>query len=138
MWKSPLTIEYLLNRFKNCPFSAMFFESSQNASACGKRVKCFLQVFREYNKHDVHISYLPLPHLYERLCQQVIFLYGGQIGFFRGDVKLLLDDIQALKPTIFPGVPRLLNRIYDKVWFFIWHILIINEVAPVHKGHQLE
>lgn len=27
----------------------------------------------------------------------------------------LLDDLQALKPTLFPSVPRLFNRIYDKI-----------------------
>jgi len=41
---------------------------------------------------------------------------GGQIGFFQGDVKLLMDDIKELRPTLFPSVPRLLNRFYDKVW----------------------
>ncbi len=30
-------------------------------------------------------------------------------------VALLVDDIAALKPTIFASVPRLLNRIYDKI-----------------------
>ena len=40
---------------------------------------------------------------------------GARIGFYSGDVKLLIDDIQALKPTIFVSVPRLLNRVYDKV-----------------------
>ena len=38
-----------------------------------------------------------------------------QIGFFRGDVLGLLDDIQALQPTIFVSVPRLWNRIHDRV-----------------------
>lgn len=61
------------------------------------------------------ISYLPLAHMYERLAQAMCFLNGVKIGFFRGDVKLLLDDIQELKPTIFPSVPRLLTRVYDKV-----------------------
>ena len=32
-----------------------------------------------------------------------------------GDVKTLLDDIQELKPTVFPAVPRVLNKVYDKV-----------------------
>ena len=40
---------------------------------------------------------------------------GARIGFYRGDIKLLIEDIQALKPTIFISVPRLLNRVYDKV-----------------------
>uniref|UniRef100_A0A8C5WWJ4 Long-chain-fatty-acid--CoA ligase n=1 Tax=Laticauda laticaudata TaxID=8630 RepID=A0A8C5WWJ4_LATLA len=38
-----------------------------------------------------------------------------RVGFFQGDIKLLVDDMKALKPTIFPVVPRVLNRIYDKV-----------------------
>jgi hypothetical protein len=41
--------------------------------------------------------------------------HGSRIGFSRGDVRLLTEDLQALSPTIFPTVPRLLNRIYDKV-----------------------
>ena len=40
---------------------------------------------------------------------------GARIGFFQGDVRKLMDDIKELKPTIFPSVPRLLNRFYDKV-----------------------
>ena len=65
---------------------------------------------------DVHISYLPLAHMMERLAEAQLMLVGARIGFFRGDVKTLLNDIQELKPTIFVSVPRLLNRIYDKVW----------------------
>jgi len=40
---------------------------------------------------------------------------GVGIGFFRGDVLGLLDDMAALKPTMFISVPRLLNRIHDAV-----------------------
>ena len=40
---------------------------------------------------------------------------GARIGFFQGDVKKLVGDIQELRPTLFVSVPRLLNRIYDKV-----------------------
>uniref|UniRef100_A0A8D3DG31 Long-chain-fatty-acid--CoA ligase n=1 Tax=Scophthalmus maximus TaxID=52904 RepID=A0A8D3DG31_SCOMX len=36
------------------------------------------------------------------------------VGFFQGDIRLLPDDMKALRPTIFPVVPRLLNRVYDK------------------------
>lgn len=43
------------------------------------------------------------------------FMNGARIGFFQGDVKLLIGDIKALKPTVFVSVPRLLNRVYDKV-----------------------
>lgn len=47
--------------------------------------------------------------------QSVVYCHGGRVGFFQGDIRLLSDDMKALHPTIFPVVPRLLNRMYDKV-----------------------
>uniref|UniRef100_A0A669D4H8 Arachidonate--CoA ligase n=1 Tax=Oreochromis niloticus TaxID=8128 RepID=A0A669D4H8_ORENI len=44
-----------------------------------------------------------------------MFCYGARVGFYQGDISLLMDDIKTLKPTFFPVVPRLLNRIYDKI-----------------------
>uniref|UniRef100_A0A8C7NIB4 Arachidonate--CoA ligase n=1 Tax=Oncorhynchus mykiss TaxID=8022 RepID=A0A8C7NIB4_ONCMY len=44
-----------------------------------------------------------------------ISFYRSLVGFYQGDISLLMDDIKTLKPTFFPVVPRLLNRIYDKV-----------------------
>lgn len=35
--------------------------------------------------------------------------------YYQGDTLKLLDDIAELKPTVFCSVPRLFNRIYDKV-----------------------
>uniref|UniRef100_A0A6Q2ZCR6 Long-chain-fatty-acid--CoA ligase n=1 Tax=Esox lucius TaxID=8010 RepID=A0A6Q2ZCR6_ESOLU len=67
------------------------------------------------NIQDVSISFLPLAHMFERVVQTVIYGAGGKVGFFQGDIKLLPDDMKNLKPTIFPVVPRLLNRVYDKV-----------------------
>ncbi len=41
---------------------------------------------------------------------------GACAGFYQGDTQKLLDDIQALRPTFFPSVPRLLTRVYDKIF----------------------
>ncbi|XP_070090525.1 long-chain-fatty-acid--CoA ligase 6 isoform X7 [Equus caballus] len=65
---------------------------------------------------DVHVSYLPLAHMFERMVQSVVYCHGGRVGFFQGDIRLLSDDMKALCPTIFPVVPRLLNRMYDKIF----------------------
>ncbi|NXV40401.1 ACSL5 ligase, partial [Uria aalge] len=64
---------------------------------------------------DITMSYLPLAHMFERVVQTVVFSCGAKVGFFQGDIKLLTDDMKTLKPTLFPVVPRLLNRIYDKI-----------------------
>uniref|UniRef100_A0A673JVU4 Arachidonate--CoA ligase n=1 Tax=Sinocyclocheilus rhinocerous TaxID=307959 RepID=A0A673JVU4_9TELE len=49
------------------------------------------------------------------LLQVSMFCHGARVGFYQGDISLLMDDIKTLKPTFFPVVPRLLNRIYDKI-----------------------
>ncbi|XP_054898857.1 long-chain-fatty-acid--CoA ligase 5 [Poeciliopsis prolifica] len=64
---------------------------------------------------DVSISFLPLAHMFERIVQTVIYGAGARVGFFQGDIRLLPDDMKTLQPTVFPVVPRLLNRIYDKI-----------------------
>ncbi|XP_030644198.1 long-chain-fatty-acid--CoA ligase 1a [Chanos chanos] len=65
---------------------------------------------------DIHMSYLPLAHMFERVVQGVILIHGGRIGYFQGDIRLLMDDLKALRPTVFPVVPRLLNRMFDKIF----------------------
>ncbi|KAM9394012.1 long-chain-fatty-acid--CoA ligase 1 [Pholidichthys leucotaenia] len=69
----------------------------------------------EIKQDDVSISYLPLAHMFERMIQVSMFCFGARVGFYQGDISLLMDDIKTLKPTFFPVVPRLLNRIYDKI-----------------------
>ena len=38
---------------------------------------------------------------------------GGSLGYWSGDPLRLLEDMQILKPNLFPTVPRVLNRIYQ-------------------------
>jgi long-chain acyl-CoA synthetase len=45
----------------------------------------------------------------------LVFSSGASVGFYQGDVLKLFDDIQNLRPTMFPSVPRLFNRLYEKV-----------------------
>ncbi|KAL9341551.1 hypothetical protein Peur_064876 [Populus x canadensis] len=69
----------------------------------------------KFNPADIYISYLPLAHIYERSNQIVSVYYGVAVGFYQGDNLKLLDDLSALRPTIFCSVPRLYNRIYDGI-----------------------
>ncbi|ETV75173.1 hypothetical protein, variant 1 [Aphanomyces astaci] len=65
--------------------------------------------------HMVHISYLPLPHVMERCVTSIIARLGASMGFYQGDVVHLMDDMAELKPHLFVSVPRLFNRVYDKI-----------------------
>ncbi|KAG6437489.1 hypothetical protein SASPL_102407 [Salvia splendens] len=66
----------------------------------------------KFYSSDIYISYLPLAHIYERANQITSAYYGVAVGFYQGDNLKLMDDLAALRPTIFSSVPRLYNRIY--------------------------
>ncbi|KAF2564987.1 hypothetical protein F2Q70_00017237, partial [Brassica cretica] len=73
----------------------------------------FLQSVNEsLTEKDVYISYLPLAHVFDLAIEECIIQVGGSIGFWRGDVKLLIEDLGELKPSIFCAVPRVLDRVY--------------------------
>lgn len=80
---------------------------------------------------DSFLSYLPLAHIFGMVAEEVMLLRGASIGYFQGHVAKLMDDLEALKPTIFIGVPRVFDRVYsgvmDKVsqspW---WSSMIFN------------
>lgn len=68
-----------------------------------------------FGDDDCMISYLPLAHSFEKCLFTACLLSGMKIGYYNGDPLKLLDDLKALGPTAFPSVPRLFNRIYDKI-----------------------
>uniref|UniRef100_A0AAX7UX37 Arachidonate--CoA ligase n=1 Tax=Astatotilapia calliptera TaxID=8154 RepID=A0AAX7UX37_ASTCA len=112
-------MEVMLLRVNHCthlsgnPKGAMLTHENVVADAAG--VLKTIEVSMIPNTQDVTISFLPLAHMFERVVQTVMFGAGAKVGFFQGDIRLLPDDMKTLQPTLFPVVPRLLNRIYDKV-----------------------
>ncbi|KAF9616371.1 hypothetical protein IFM89_029625 [Coptis chinensis] len=69
-------------------------------------------VNEELTATDVYLSYLPLAHIFDRAVEECLISNGASIGFWHGEVKLLVDDIGELKPSIFCAVPRVLERIH--------------------------
>ncbi|XP_071384616.1 long-chain-fatty-acid--CoA ligase 1-like isoform X3 [Centroberyx affinis] len=79
----------------------------------------FIRITESYaqtTSEDVMMSFLPLAHMFERVVEGVMLVQGARIGYFQGDIRLLMDDLTTLKPTVFPVVPRLLNRMFDKIF----------------------
>ena len=66
-----------------------------------------------FTEEDVHLSYLPLAHIFDRAVTHIMIIRGARVGYFNGDVFKLKDDLAELKPTFFVSVPRLYNRFYD-------------------------
>ena len=59
---------------------------------------------------DSLLSYMPLAHIFDRLLEEFALSVGARIGYWQGNVKKLMDDVAAFKPTLFMAVPRILVR----------------------------
>src|SRR5205823_4235274 len=58
------------------------------------------------------LSYLPLSHIAERMTGHFTHLYGGGETWFAQSIDTLREDLQACRPTIFFGVPRVWEKFY--------------------------
>merc|ERR1719433_190118 len=63
-----------------------------------------------------HYSYLPLAHIFELMVELACVNMGMSIGYTNGNIKRLAEDLEAIRPTIFIGVPRIYSRFYEKIW----------------------
>ncbi|KAL4549211.1 hypothetical protein Ndes2526B_g04245 [Nannochloris sp. 'desiccata'] len=69
----------------------------------------------EISDDDSVLSYLTLAHIFGRIIEELALAAGAHIGYWRGNVKLLMEDVAAFKPTLFIAVPRILERVCDAV-----------------------
>ncbi len=67
------------------------------------------------NKDDIFLSFLPLCHVYERLATYYLSTYIGSTIAFAQGIETIAKNIMEVKPTVMASVPRLLEKIYDKV-----------------------
>ena len=69
----------------------------------------------QMTENDCYISYLPAPHVFENWLYLTTLMTGAKVGFYQGDPLKLVEDCGVLKPTLFPSVPRLYNKIYHRI-----------------------
>jgi long-chain acyl-CoA synthetase len=56
--------------------------------------------------------FLPLAHSFALLIQLLSYDVGGSIAYFGGDTKQIVPELQEIKPTYLPSVPRIFEKIY--------------------------
>jgi long-chain acyl-CoA synthetase len=64
---------------------------------------------------DIYMSYLPLSHVFERVCGEFYWIHSGGACAFAESIELLAKNLAEVEPTIMLVVPRVLDRIYNKV-----------------------
>ena len=52
----------------------------------------------------MHLSYLPLAHIFETVVMNLMLSLGGAVGFYQGDTLKIIEDLAALRPTVFVSV----------------------------------
>lgn len=68
------------------------------------------------DQKDSSVSFLPLSHMFERTAGCYCILAKGATMAFCPDISNVGDYIKEVRPTVLVTVPRLLEKIYQKVW----------------------
>ncbi len=61
---------------------------------------------------DVSYLYLPLAHSFALLIQLGSFDLGATLAYWEGDPLKIMANLAELRPTYFPSVPRIFEKIY--------------------------
>lgn len=60
------------------------------------------------------LSFLPLCHVFERMIDY-LFIYKGISIYYAESIETIADNLKEVKPHLFATVPRLLEKVYDKI-----------------------
>ncbi|MFN2456804.1 MAG: long-chain fatty acid--CoA ligase [Chitinophagaceae bacterium] len=72
------------------------------------------------------ISFLPLNHIFERMVTY-LYLFAGVSIYYAESLEALGDNLREVKPNIFTTVPRLLEKVYERI------ILKANKLTGIKK-----
>lgn len=72
------------------------------------------QVLAPFHHSWIALSFLPLNHIYERMLSTLYFYLGVSV-YYAESIETIGDNLKEVKPQIFGTVPRLLEKVYDKI-----------------------
>jgi len=74
------------------------------------------EVFRPIvtSRNDRSLSFLPLNHIFERMVSYIYMFYGCSI-YYAESLDTIGDNLKEVQPTVFATVPRLLEKVYDRI-----------------------
>ena len=61
------------------------------------------------------LSFLPICHIFERMILYLYQFYGVSV-YFGESIDKISDNIKEVKPNVITAVPRLLEKVYDKIY----------------------
>jgi long-chain acyl-CoA synthetase len=98
---------------------------------------------------DISLSVLPLSHVFERTGMYVYMRYGMRV-YFAESIDKVPDNLKEVRPTIFIGVPRIFEKVFERArlkavqsgrvneLIFDWAIDVAKEFAVMkEKGEPI-
>jgi long-chain acyl-CoA synthetase len=92
------------------------------------------------------LSFLPASHVYERMILY-LYMYTGVSIYFAESIDTIGDNLREVKPQVFTAVPRLLEKVFDKIMakgyqlkgiqkaLFFWAVRLGEQYEP-RGGHS--
>lgn len=77
-----------------------------NVLACSERIPV--------DEHSRVLTFLPVCHVYERMLHY-LYMYMGSSIYFAESLDTIGDNIREVKPHVFTAVPRLIEKVFDKI-----------------------
>lgn len=74
-----------------------------------------LKKFIPIDENDVYLSYLPMSHVFERVCGEFYWMQSGGVCAFAEGIETMAKNMAEVQPTMILVVPRVLDKIYAKV-----------------------
>ncbi|CAM2068903.1 Long-chain fatty acid--CoA ligase [Sulfidibacter corallicola] len=71
--------------------------------------------FMNFGPEDICLSHLPLSHVLERMAGYYTMLYRGVTIAYTPTIQTLVEDMEAVRPTVLISVPRVFEKLYARV-----------------------
>lgn len=65
-------------------------------------------------KEHIALTFLPMSHIFERMILYM-YAYAGISIYYAESIEKIGDNLKEVRPHVFTAVPRLLEKVFDKV-----------------------
>jgi len=100
-----------------------------------------------FDGRDISLSVLPLSHVFERTGMYVYIRYGMCV-YYAESIEKVPDNLKEVRPTIFIGVPRIFEKVFERArlkaaqagrvneMIFDWAIDVAKQYAALNENGE--
>lgn len=104
-----------------------------------------MPVFHFARKDDRALSFLPLNHIFEKMLTY-LYINTGLGIYYAESMDTIGDNLREVKPMVFTCVPRLLEKVYERIMakgleltgikraLFFWAVNLGKEYDNINRG----